>query len=49
MVEVNSTGGTIDLVLHWAGGVHTELRVPRRRRGQHRAQTPLTIVAAPTS
>ena len=49
MVEVNSTGGTIDLVLRWAGGVHTELRVPRRRRGQHRAQTPPAIVDAVTS
>ena len=40
LVEVDSTGGTIDLVLRWAGGVHTELRVPRRRRGQHGSQTP---------
>jgi hypothetical protein len=35
LVEVESTGGTITLVRRWAGGVHTELRVPRRRRGQH--------------
>lgn len=49
LVEVDSTGGTINLVLRWAGGVHTELRVPRRRRGQHRGQTPPTIVEAVTS
>jgi hypothetical protein len=23
------------LLLHWRGGIHTELRLPRRRRGQH--------------
>jgi hypothetical protein len=49
LVEVDSTGGTINLVLRWAGGVHTELRVPRRRRGQHGSQTPPTIVEAVTS
>ncbi len=49
MVDVDSTGGTITLVLRWAGGVHTELRVPRRRRGQHRGQTSPTIVEAVTS
>ncbi len=49
MVDVDSTGGMINLVLRWAGGVHTELRVPRRRRGQHRGQTPPTIVEAVTS
>lgn len=49
LVEVDSAGGTIQLVLRWAGGVHTELRVPRRRRGQHGSQTPPTIVEAVTS
>lgn len=49
LVDVDSTGGTINLVLRWAGGVHTELRVPRRRRGQHRGQTPPTIVDAVAS
>ena len=49
LVEVDSTGGSINLVLRWAGGVHTELHVPRRRRGQHRAQTPPAILEAVTS
>jgi hypothetical protein len=49
VAEVDSAGGTITLVLHWTGGVHTELRVPRRRRGQHRGQTPPAIVEAVTS
>jgi DNA invertase Pin-like site-specific DNA recombinase len=46
LVDVDSTVGMITLVLHWAGGVHTELRVPRRRRGQHSNQTPPAIVDA---
>jgi hypothetical protein len=49
LVEVDSTEGMITLVLHWAGGVHTELRVPRRRRGQHGSQTAPAIVDAVTS
>jgi DNA invertase Pin-like site-specific DNA recombinase len=49
LVEVDSTAGVITLVLHWAGGVHTALRVPRRRRGQSRTQTPPAIVDAVTS
>ena len=32
--------GEIILVIHWRGGVHTELRVPRRRRGQCGTETP---------
>jgi len=27
------------LTLHWQGGVHTEIRVPRNRVGQHRSVT----------
>jgi len=49
LVDVDSTAGMITLVLHWAGGVHTELCVPRRRRGQHGSQTPPTIVEAVAS
>jgi hypothetical protein len=49
MVDVDSTEGMITLTLHWAGGVHTELRVPRRRRGQSRTQTPPAIVEAVAS
>ena len=32
-------------MIHWVGGVHTELRLPRRRRGQ-RNSTPPDIIAA---
>ena len=30
----------IVLVIHWKGGVHTEIRVPRRRRGENTTHTP---------
>ncbi len=32
--DVDSGAGEIILHIHWKGGVHTELRLPRRRRGQ---------------
>ncbi len=34
IADVDAAAGEIILVIHWKGGVHTELRVPRRRRGQ---------------
>jgi len=32
-------GDTIDLVVHWQGGDHTRLTVPKNRAGQHRWTT----------
>jgi hypothetical protein len=46
IADVDATGGEIILMVHWAGGVHTELRVPRRRRGQQRKSTAPEIVEA---
>jgi hypothetical protein len=46
MVDVDSQAGEIIAVIHWKGGVHTELRIPRRRRGYSRAHTPKEIVDA---
>jgi hypothetical protein len=46
VVDVDSQGGEIIAVVHWKGGVHTELRVPRQRRGYSRAHTPQEIVNA---
>jgi hypothetical protein len=46
MVDVDSEAGEINAVIHWKGGVHTELRIPRRRRGYSRAHTPKEIVDA---
>jgi len=46
VVDVQPSLGEIVLVIHWKGGVHTELRVPRRRRGQCSTQTSKEIVDA---
>jgi DNA invertase Pin-like site-specific DNA recombinase len=46
VVDVDREAGEIILVIHWKGGVHTELRLPRRRRGQNSSQTPREIVEA---
>lgn len=34
----------IDLVIHWAGGTHTTLRVLRNRTGQHRRSTDRAVI-----
>jgi hypothetical protein len=39
VVDVDASAGEVILVLHWKGGLHTELRVPRRRRGQNSFHT----------
>jgi hypothetical protein len=48
VVDMDPEGGEIIAVLHWKGGVHTEVRMPRRRRGHSRAHTPKEIVDAVT-
>ncbi len=44
IADVDAEAGEIILVVHWQGGVHTELKLPRRRRGQSSAQTDKEIV-----
>jgi len=46
IVDLDSRIGEIVVVVHWKGGVHTEIRLPRRRRGQNRAQNSKETVAA---
>jgi len=46
MVDVDSEAGEITLVIHWEGGVHTELKTVRRRRGQNSSHTSKEIVDA---
>ena len=46
IVDVDAEVGEVILLIHWQGGVHTELRVPRRRRGQNGAQTPKDLIEA---
>jgi len=33
VVDVDAEAGEVILIIHWKGGVHSELRLPRRRRG----------------
>jgi hypothetical protein len=43
---VDSAAGEIILVIHWKGGLHTQVRVPRRRRGYNNAHTDKALVEA---
>jgi hypothetical protein len=45
VADIDAEAGEIILFLHWMGGIHTELRLPRRRRGQ-RDSTSQDIVTA---
>src|SRR5262249_46658957 len=46
VADIDAAAGEIILVVHWQGGVHTELRLPRRRRGTCCTATSKDIVAA---
>ncbi|AGH51804.1 insertion sequence ATP-binding protein (plasmid) [Sphingomonas sp. MM-1] len=37
VADLDDSASEIVLLVHWAGGVHTELRLPRRRHGQRNA------------
>jgi len=45
IADIDAEAASIVLLIHWMGGVHTELRLPRRRRGQRNSTSP-DIVAA---
>jgi DNA invertase Pin-like site-specific DNA recombinase len=45
VADIDDEASEIVLLIHWIGGVHTELRLPKRRRGQ-RNSTSADIVAA---
>ncbi len=45
VADIDAEAGEVILFLHWMGGVHTQLRLPRRRRGQ-RNSTPQDTIAA---
>jgi len=46
VVDIDDQRNEVIAVVHWKGGVHTELRVARLRRGRNRAQTPKETVEA---
>jgi DNA invertase Pin-like site-specific DNA recombinase len=46
VVDVDATAGEVILIIHWKGGVHTELRLPRRRRGHNSHQSSPELIEA---
>jgi hypothetical protein len=46
VVDIEAAAGEVILVIHWKGGAHTELRLPRRRRGQNSTQTSKDVIEA---
>jgi DNA invertase Pin-like site-specific DNA recombinase len=44
VTDVDPDQGALILTIHWKGGIHTELQVRRRRRGQNSAQNPKDLV-----
>ena len=46
LVEIDFERSEVELVIHWKGGVHSVLRVPRRRRGQSGSHTSDDVVSA---
>src|SRR3974390_132779 len=45
VADIDDAASEIVAVVHWSGGVHSEIRLPKRRRGQ-RNSTPADVVAA---
>src|SRR6266581_2184014 len=45
VADIDDTTSEIVIVVHWSGGAHSEIRLPRRRRGQ-RSSTSADIIAA---
>jgi hypothetical protein len=45
IADIDPVAAEIVLVVHWIGGVHSEIRLPKRRRGQ-RNSTSANVIAA---
>ncbi|HYZ23946.1 MAG TPA: recombinase family protein [Rhodopila sp.] len=45
VADIDDEAAEIVLLVHWMGDVHTELRLPRRRRGQRNSTRPDIIAA----
>jgi hypothetical protein len=45
IADIDSEAAEIVLVIHWIGGVHSEIRLPRRRRGQRNSASADVITA----
>lgn len=46
IVDVDDAAAEVVLIIHWKGGVHSELRFPRRRRGQNNAHSSPQVIDA---
>jgi DNA invertase Pin-like site-specific DNA recombinase len=46
VIDVDTERNEVELTVHWKGGVHSQLRIPRRRRGQNRAHNSPDVVLA---
>jgi len=46
VVDIDEQTSEVVLLLHWKGGLHTPLRLPRRRRGESSGHIPKDIVEA---
>ena len=46
VVDVDGPAGLVHVAIHWKGGVHTEIEVQRRRRGQNGLHTSAEVVEA---
>ena len=45
VADIDDAAAEIVLVVHWIGGVHSEMRLPRRRRGQRNSTSADAITA----
>ena len=46
VADIDDAAAEIVLVVHWIGGLHSEMRLPRRRRGQRNSTSADVIAAA---
>ena len=44
VADIDEAASEIAIVVHWSGGIHSEIRLPKRRRGQ-RNSTPADVIA----
>jgi DNA invertase Pin-like site-specific DNA recombinase len=44
LADVDEKTSELELVIHWKGGVHTTLRLPRRRPGHTRRRLPVDLI-----
>jgi DNA invertase Pin-like site-specific DNA recombinase len=45
VADIDAVAAEIVLIIHWMGGLHTELRLPLRRKGQRNSTSPDIIAA----